>query len=340
MAVWPVTRQWTDYFVGHYRHRAKAVAQRYLDDGRRFTCEDLALHAILSFAKYYELPVIVKNGIKPNGYDPRASHESFFDFQNTILRTTGATDLIEFENTVDVRGNQGSSENLWQAQPGDIIFMQYSDHGHIQLVTEVSQEKITIVQGNYDNWARSSADPSDRYYLGAVVRECYYDRNGNYFKDGAQQQERPFHAHSGRVRRWNFFGGTLRCRRRSRPRGWAPGLRDSRPSRGLLVLLEALLHAHPGIARDQIVGHSDVGTRKGVLGRKGGDPGLMFDWHRLEAQDMSLGVNSMAGPQPITIYGGFFAQVSGGTLRENDNDAHQRFGGRHRPTVTGTPNWC
>ena len=204
MPVWAVTEQWSEHFVSHYRLRAKAIAQRYLDRRERFTCEDLALHAILSFAKFYQLPVVIRNGHNPTGFDPRASAQSYFDFQNAILSTTGATDLVRFDNSVGVRGDRGSMENLWQAQAGDIIYMQYTDAGHIQFVTEVTQEKITIVQGNIDNWNRSSADPSNEYYVGAVVRECSYNRTGSYFKNGQEQADRPFQQQQGRVRRWNF----------------------------------------------------------------------------------------------------------------------------------------
>ena len=104
----------------------------------------------------------------------------------------------------------------------------------------------------------------------------------------------------------------------------------------LLVLLNALLTTHTSISRDQIVGHSDVGVNAaGVLGRKSTDPGVTFEWTRLAARNMSLGYNAMAGPQPDTIYGGFFALVPGGTFRRGDNDARHVFGGRRRPTVTG-----
>ncbi len=108
----------------------------------------------------------------------------------------------------------------------------------------------------------------------------------------------------------------------------------------LLDLLESLLRAYPTIARHRIVGHSDVATAaggRGVLGRKSGDPGTTFQWSRLEARNMSLGIHQMAGPPAPDLYGGFFQVVPGGAFRSGDNDGTRRFGGARRPAVTGNP---
>lgn len=115
----------------------------------------------------------------------------------------------------------------------------------------------------------------------------------------------------------------------------------------LLDLLNRLLTAHATIDRRRIVGHSDIahnGKDKDgnlsaplfVLGRKGNDPGLEFEWTRLE--DRNLGMIPFAGPLAGTIYGGFFTAVPTGSLREGDNDKKHRFGGSTSASgVTGTP---
>jgi len=103
----------------------------------------------------------------------------------------------------------------------------------------------------------------------------------------------------------------------------------------LLALLDRLMAAHPTIAAWNIVGHSDVATdASGQLGRKSGCPGLQFEWSRLEAQNLGLVPD---GPGASTIYGGFFALVPSGSFRREDSDATRRFGGAHRPAVTGNP---
>lgn len=104
----------------------------------------------------------------------------------------------------------------------------------------------------------------------------------------------------------------------------------------LLGLLDRLLTAHTGINRRRIVGHSDIAHNGHfVLGRKSSDPGLEFEWTRLEARN--LGMVPLIGPLPL-MYGGFFTAVPTGSFRKGDNDSHHRFGGSTTVAgVTGTP---
>jgi N-acetylmuramoyl-L-alanine amidase len=104
----------------------------------------------------------------------------------------------------------------------------------------------------------------------------------------------------------------------------------------LLGLLQRIRHAFAAIHAWDVVGHSDVGTNShGRLGRKSGDPGLTFEWARLES--VGLGMRIAAGPPWVGIYSGFFRDFPHDSLRRGDNDLHHRFGGAHRPTITGTP---
>ncbi|MGA7502126.1 MAG: N-acetylmuramoyl-L-alanine amidase [Isosphaeraceae bacterium] len=105
----------------------------------------------------------------------------------------------------------------------------------------------------------------------------------------------------------------------------------------LLGLLDRLLAAHTGINRRRIVGHSDIATDgHHVLGRKSSDPGLEFEWTRLEARN--LGMVPASGPPWLLMYGGFFKAVPAGSFRKGDNDSHHRFGGSTTVAgVTGTP---
>lgn len=102
----------------------------------------------------------------------------------------------------------------------------------------------------------------------------------------------------------------------------------------LLALLDRIRAAFPHIPASSIVGHSDIGTNSsGRLGRKSGDPGMQFEWSRLESR--RLGLLIAAGPPSLTIYGGFFAASPNGSLRRGDNDGHHRFGGSTHTGVTG-----
>jgi N-acetyl-anhydromuramyl-L-alanine amidase AmpD len=104
----------------------------------------------------------------------------------------------------------------------------------------------------------------------------------------------------------------------------------------LLGLLDRLTSAFSSVDTWNIIGHSDIGTdASGVLGRKSGDPGLQFQWDRLEAK--RLGMLMAFGPPDLNIYSGFFQTVTHGAFRKGDNDNHRRFGGAVHKTITGTP---
>jgi N-acetylmuramoyl-L-alanine amidase len=49
----------------------------------------------------------------------------------------------------------------------------------------------------------------------------------------------------------------------------------------LLDLIARLRRTFPTIVAWNIIGHSDIATTNGVLGRKSSDPGLQFEWRRL-----------------------------------------------------------
>ena len=96
---------------------------------------------------------------------------------------------------------------------------------------------------------------------------------------------------------------------------------------------------HAGYTIDfwNIVGHSDVGTEPDRhLGRKSGDPGLTFEWARLEGRGMGL-LLSPGGASDAAMYDGFFQTFPNGVLQLGDNDALQRFGGRTHHEFTGKP---
>jgi len=114
--------------------------------------------------------------------------------------------------------------------------------------------------------------------------------------------------------------------------GTYPGAQYS----ALLNLIQALRTAHPTIVDWNIIGHSDIATTRGKLGRKSSDPGLNFEWARLEAR--GFGMTRLIGPFPSTIYANFFDTFSGGILQPGDNDRRRRLGGSARPaSYTGNP---
>src|SRR5262245_40063735 len=103
----------------------------------------------------------------------------------------------------------------------------------------------------------------------------------------------------------------------------------------LLDLIARLRRAFPTIVDWNIIGHSDIATTHEVLGRKSSDPGLQFEWSRLE--NRGLGMQRIAGPFPAAIYAGFFRAFPTEMLRRGDNDSKRIFGGTKRTAITGDP---
>lgn len=115
----------------------------------------------------------------------------------------------------------------------------------------------------------------------------------------------------------------------------AAGVYPAAQYTALLDLIGRLRRAFSTIVDWNIIGHSDIATTNGVLGRKSSDPGLQFEWVKLENQ--SLGMRSIVGPFPATIYAGFFGAFPAESLRKGDNDGKRIFGGAKRTTMIGNP---
>jgi hypothetical protein len=214
MPAWEVDQAWNDQSKKKYKNRVPAIARRLHSTRARFTCEDLALEVLIRFASYYRLPIRIVTGV--GAFDPRdASWVNRTDFRNEVLRRTGARDFLHSDNTVSVSGDRGSLTLLSQAEVGDIIHLQYSDAGHIQLVVARQSDQLRIIQGNFDNWNRTSADPTSSYYIGAILAESTYNlADGTYHRlqGGSRSDDRqPFASHQGQIRRWNFLAWNERA---------------------------------------------------------------------------------------------------------------------------------
>lgn len=104
----------------------------------------------------------------------------------------------------------------------------------------------------------------------------------------------------------------------------------------VIALLGRIQAAHTTVVRRNIIGHSDVGVDATErLGRKATDPGLSFDWQRLETNNLGLGLG--ATPTAAGLYGNFFTIAADSSFRLNDNDATNIYGGVVRETVVGDP---
>jgi N-acetyl-anhydromuramyl-L-alanine amidase AmpD len=107
----------------------------------------------------------------------------------------------------------------------------------------------------------------------------------------------------------------------------------------LIGLLRRLQAAYPTIATHRIVGHSDIATSRTDLftldDRRAGDPGLDFDWPRLEAA--GLGMRASLAEWTRVAANLLFRGHPYFPLREGDRDrtpgSDPRYGGVARPAV-------
>lgn len=103
--------------------------------------------------------------------------------------------------------------------------------------------------------------------------------------------------------------------------------------RSLLALLARLAQRHR-VPRHRIVGHSDINLHDGSqhrLGRKSRDPGLEFDWPRLDREGFGLqrggGTAAPTFPPVQVLYTGFFHTFPTGSLGLGDRDGVDRLRG-------------
>jgi hypothetical protein len=192
----------------------------------RFTCEDLPLQLIIDFAAAERLPLRIRNGSRPRGYVP-GDFNALEDFRIEVLSTTGARDLLLDGNTVAVGSDTpGRDRDLDFAQPGDMIVLDYGEHGHVQVVTRVGGNVIGIAQGNFPDQVLPCSggdrdDPREACYLGVAVQEYHYVLNeGHWRYSRPGSGELVIQSHRGVVRRWNYMGwNPLSDEARTRMRG-------------------------------------------------------------------------------------------------------------------------
>ncbi|HUS23407.1 MAG TPA: 1,6-anhydro-N-acetylmuramyl-L-alanine amidase AmpD [Candidatus Binatia bacterium] len=133
--------------------------------------------------------------------------------------------------------------------------------------------------GHIDRLFANTLDPDAHPYF-AAIRDLRVSTHLCVFRDGSVTQYVPFHRrawHAGA----SLFAGRARCNDFSigiELEGADTVAYEDAQYRTLGRCARALLSAYPTLARDRIVGHSDIAP-----GRKT-DPGPAFDWLRLHIE--------------------------------------------------------
>jgi N-acetyl-anhydromuramyl-L-alanine amidase AmpD len=107
----------------------------------------------------------------------------------------------------------------------------------------------------------------------------------------------------------------------------------------LLRLLKELVHAHPTIKPERVIGHSEIATTdkkkallNRVLNRRPEDPGPLFPWDKLRKLPNPLGVPVRPTAPPIGSSDllTFFKDFPDAQLQPGDDDKTFTYGGQPR----------
>ncbi|MDR1544933.1 MAG: hypothetical protein LBS50_11145 [Prevotellaceae bacterium] len=212
-SAWNITRQWNDNQIAEYQQFVTTIIQQYTNAGKKFTCEDLALSVLIDFASENGLSVSITNG--SGKYDARSDNYTDVEtFKNDILKTSGARDMQNNNNTVSV--------DIANSRSGDMILNRNSANnaGHVQVITSINYyddtnfvEFVSIAQGNtgigtirgigriFDTY-----NPASSFYTGQPIAKGTYLVPSNVYANistGAVYYNYSI-TKNIETRRWNF----------------------------------------------------------------------------------------------------------------------------------------
>ena len=185
-SAWTINKSWNKDFIAKYQTSVQNTIRQYEKDGKKFTCEDLALSVMMDFAEKNGLPVTITNG--SGTYDARSDKYTDAEtFKNDVLTSTAAPDLQNNQNTSTI----GSS----QATSGDIILNrnQAGIPTHAQVVTspENNMGVMGIKQGNSGamnivpgaSRVFGAGNPNSAFYTGKPIESAIYVPAANFYKN-------------------------------------------------------------------------------------------------------------------------------------------------------------
>ena len=199
---WISHKEWNNEYINMYSIYVDKKIDAYIQNNKKFTCEDLALNLLIDFASENHLPVVIKNG--SGTYSSYSSDFSNIkNFKNIVLSTTGASDL-KF-NTIEIK--------IYDVKAGDLICMDTGipngtkdfNYSHIQIISNVKNNLLEIRQGNISN---GSSKYNSLFYGGESITKRKYDTKNDLFINPDTNINVPNarDAFGMSFRRWNFYG--------------------------------------------------------------------------------------------------------------------------------------
>ena len=198
---WISYKEWNNEYINMYSIYVDKKIDAYIQNNKKFTCEDLVLNLLIDFASEKHLPVAIKNGSgKYSSYS--SDFSNIKSFKNRVLSTTGASDL-KF-NTIEIK--------IADVKAGDLICMDTgtpngtkdSNYSHIQIISNVKNNLLEIRQGNISN---GSSKYNSLFYGGESITKRKYDTKNDLFINPDTNINVPNarDAFGMSFRRWNFY---------------------------------------------------------------------------------------------------------------------------------------
>jgi RHS repeat-associated protein len=186
---WPIKNQWNASYIKQFRSELKNTLKALNNSNQNFTCDDLALQCIVSFASKNNLPFkwTTESGTF-NAADQKYSNTK--EFLLDVKQHSGAPDFANNANTTKV--------DLQNIQPGTLNVLTSNgkqNPNHIQVISSVSSDGtpsmrnglksgvtgFVAAQGNFNGLGRAfgSDSPTSLRYLGVPVQAGIYDVKSN-----------------------------------------------------------------------------------------------------------------------------------------------------------------
>jgi RHS repeat-associated protein len=189
---WPIQNQWNAKFVRQFRRELNGSLRALNNSNQTFTCDDLALQTIVSFASKHNLPFKWTTGSGTfNAADDKYTNTN--DFLLDVKKHSGAPDFANNANTttVDAQNIQSGTLNVLTAKGKD-------NPNHIQVISSVISGGVPSMtngfsggvqgyiaaQGNFKGGILGgrllgSDNPTSSRYLGVHIQSGVYDVKSN-----------------------------------------------------------------------------------------------------------------------------------------------------------------
>jgi RHS repeat-associated protein len=195
---WEIKNKWDSKFIKMFGNEFLGILQNFDNSGQKFTCDDLALQAVIAFSSIHNLPFVWETG--SGTFDASDSkYNNVNEFLLDVKSHSGAPDFAKDANTMNIKFDD--------IKPGTLNVLTSQgkkNPNHIQMITAVFTNgkfipmkdyqgitSFTAVQGNFREgwmWGRytGSDNPNSWRYLGVSMQTGLYFVQANLWYNSTQ----------------------------------------------------------------------------------------------------------------------------------------------------------